>query len=94
MIIYGAPMDGPIDRSAGTVWRQVASDLRRRITGGEIAGKLPSEPDLAYQYETAVTTVRKALAQLRAEGLIETEHGWGSRVVHGDPPPPSGEGSP
>ena len=87
-------MAEPIDRGAGTVWRQVAADLRRRISEGDIAGKLPSEPDLAYQYETAVTTVRKALALLRAEGLIETEHGWGSRTVHGDPPPPSGGGSP
>lgn len=84
-------MAGPIDRSAGTVWRQIAADLRRRITSGEITGRLPAEPDLAHEYETALMTVRKALALLREEGLIETEHGWGSRVVHGASPPPRGE---
>jgi DNA-binding GntR family transcriptional regulator len=84
-------MAGSIDRDAGTVWRQIAADLRRRINQGEWAVKLPSERDLAYQYETALTTVRKAMALLREEGVIETEHGWGSRVVHRDSPPPSGE---
>lgn len=94
MIIYGAPMAGPIDRGAGTVWRQVAADLRRRIRQGEFTGRLPAELELAEEYETAQTTVRKALALLREQGLIETEHGWGSRVVHGDSPPPTGGESP
>lgn len=87
-------MTGDIDREAGTVWRQVAAALRRRIAGAEFTGRLPAERDLAYEYQTTVTTVRKALALLREEGLIETEHGWGSRVVQGDSPPPSGEESP
>jgi DNA-binding GntR family transcriptional regulator len=84
-------MAGSIDREAGTVWRQIAADLRRRISAGEWAVRLPSERDLAFEYQTALTTVRKALALLRDEGLIETEHGWGSRVVHGDSPPPERE---
>ncbi len=70
-----------IDRDAGPAWRQVAGDLRRRVTAGEFPGRLPSERDLAFRYEVALTTVRKALKQLRDEGLIETEHGWGSRTV-------------
>lgn len=86
MIIYFDCMTRQIDRSAGTVWRQVAADLRDRILGGEITSRLPSETDLAWEYQTAITTIRKALKQLREQGLIETEHGWGSRVVHGDPP--------
>ncbi len=88
-------MAGRINREMGTVWRQVAADLRRRITAGEITGRLPSERYLAGEYETTMTTIRKALALLREEGLIETEHGWGSRVAgHGGPPPPSGGGPP
>jgi GntR family transcriptional regulator len=82
-------MAGGIDREAGTVWRQVAADLRRRVAAGEITGRLPSERYLAGEYETTVVTIRKALALLRGEGIIETEHGWGSRVVHGGSPPPS-----
>ena len=82
---------GKIDREAGTVWRQVAADIARRIAEGEWTARLPTERDLAFEYGIALTTVRKALRQLRADGLVETEPGWGSRVVHGDPAP---EGSP
>lgn len=82
---------GKIDRQAGTVWRQVAADLRRRIGEGEFPARLPAEQALAEEYETAQTTVRKALALLREQGVIETEHGWGSRPVHGASPPPAGE---
>ena len=82
---------GSINRDAGTVWRQVAADLRRRIAGGEFPVRLPSQHDLAYEYETTVITLRKALKELEDEGLIVTEHGWGSRVAHGGSPPPGGE---
>lgn len=81
---------GAIDREAGTVWRQVAADMARRIRSGEWAVRLPTERDLAYEYGIALVTLRKALAQLRADGLVETEPGWGSRVVHGTPPPQEG----
>lgn len=82
---------GPIDRDAGTVWRQVAADLRRRVAAGEFPGRLPSQHDLADQYETTLVTLRKALRVLEDEGLIVTEHGWGSRVARGDSPAPGGE---
>ena len=95
MIIYGAGMAaGAIDREAGAVWRQVAADMARRIAGGEWELRIPAERDLAYEYEIALATMRKALAQLRADGLVETEPGWGSRVSHGAPSPPSEEGAP
>jgi DNA-binding GntR family transcriptional regulator len=83
MIIYGREMgDDSIDRDAGTPpWRQFAAILRARIESGELTGRLPSEHYLAVQYEVSVTLVRKALAQLREEGLIVTERGWGSSVA-------------
>lgn len=78
---------GVFDRNAGTVWRQVAADMARRIGEGEWAVRLPAERDIAYEYGIALVTLRKAVAQLRSDGLVETEPGWGSRVVHGAPPP-------
>ena len=70
----------------GPPWRQLAAILREKITSGELAGNLPSEKTLGQEYGIAVGTVRKALAQLRAEGLIRTDRGWGSYVVEREPP--------
>jgi DNA-binding GntR family transcriptional regulator len=67
-------------------WRQVAEDLRRRIADGEWAGRLPSEKTLAQDYGVALGTVRKALMELRSEGLIMTDKGWGSYVAGTKPP--------
>jgi len=92
MIIYGACMS--IDRDAGLPpWRQLAGLLRKRIAAGEFdEGRLPSQRYLADEYGVALSTVRKALAALQEEGLITTERGWGSSVVHaGSPPPYDGE---
>lgn len=73
---------GTVDRDSGVPpWRQVAADLRRRIAAGEWAARLPAERDLAYEYEVNFKAVRKALAALREEGLIVTEHGYGSFVT-------------
>lgn len=70
----------------GPPWRQLAAILRERITSGELTGMLPSEKTLAQEYGLAVNTVRKALAQLRAEGLIQTDRGWGSYTTGSEPP--------
>lgn len=67
-------------------WRQVADDLRRRLGEGEWPGRLPAEKTLAQEYQVAVGTIRKALGQLRREGLIMTDKGWGSYVAGTDPP--------
>ena len=67
-------------------WRQVTDHLRRRIGAGEWTGRLPSEKTLAQEYDVSIGTVRKALAQLRREGVIETAKGWGSYVSGTQPP--------
>jgi DNA-binding GntR family transcriptional regulator len=59
---------------------QVADDLERRITDGEIEVKLPSERDLAEDYGVAYTTVRRAMEILRDRGLIITRHGRGTFI--------------
>lgn len=66
-------------------YREIADELHAAITrgrtisvrGGEkvtlqSGAKLPTEPELAELYEVGRSTVRAALAQLAAEGLIET----------------------
>jgi GntR family transcriptional regulator len=60
-------------------YQEIATDLRRRITGGEFgAGRiLPSEAELGTSYEASRVTVRRALDLLRAEGLVDSRQGFG-----------------
>jgi GntR family transcriptional regulator len=59
---------------------RVADELRRRILAGAIppGALLPSEPDLINEFGVSRGTIREALALLRAEGLVVTEHGRGT----------------
>ena len=72
-----------IDPHSGVpAWRQVADDLRSRIIRRHYAPgmRMPSETDLGYEYDVGRNTIRRAVAELRAEGLIIVQHGWGTRV--------------
>src|SRR4051794_13990558 len=51
-----------------------ASILDGRLNSGE---RLPSENELAVRYATSRPTVRRAIALLKAEGLVTTEQGRG-----------------
>lgn len=72
---------GPIPK-----YRQLLILLRDQILSGELepGARMPSEEDLTGAYSLSRGTVRKAIAQLEAERLIETEHGVGSfvRTLH------------
>jgi DNA-binding GntR family transcriptional regulator len=73
-----------IDHDAGRpVWQQLADILRAMIESGEIApGKLlPSQRTLMQRHEVSDGTVKRAVAKLREEGLVETETGRGVYVV-------------
>lgn len=73
----------PIDRTSDRpVYQQIADELRDDIDEGRLAegAKLPSERDLAEQYDTSRVTVRQAIAVLRSEGLVAPEHGKGIYV--------------
>lgn len=61
------------------VFRQIADHLRDAIVRGELAwgDQLPSEATLMNHYGVARMTVRQALGQLKAEGLVVSEHGRG-----------------
>jgi GntR family transcriptional regulator len=62
-------------------YRQLAAILRDKITNGEITSRLPSEKTLMQDYGLALGTVRKALAVLRDEGVVQTTPGWGTYVA-------------
>ena len=61
---------------------QIAETLRIQIQNDEFKEKenLPSERELAEQYEVSRMTVRQALQKLRLEGLIYHERGIGTFV--------------
>ncbi|MCK2214314.1 GntR family transcriptional regulator [Actinomadura sp. ATCC 31491] len=63
-------------------FRRIADDLRTEILDGRLAPgeKLPSENDLASRYDTTRTTVRKAIALLRAEGHVVSSQGAKTHV--------------
>ena len=69
-------------------WQQLAGLLRARIESGELqpGDRIPSVVSLAQEYELAAGTVRKALAQLQREGLVESRVGWGTFVAGSDAP--------
>ncbi|MBX7264900.1 winged helix-turn-helix transcriptional regulator [Micromonospora sp. Llam7] len=64
------------------VYQQLADLLRASIEAGEVApgGLLPSSKRLEQTYGVSRETVRRALGVLRAEGLVETEPSYGTRV--------------
>jgi len=61
---------------------KVAAAIREAILSGELepGQAIPSEAQLIQQYGVARETVRRAMAMLRGEGLIITEHARGSYV--------------
>ncbi|MCX5422367.1 GntR family transcriptional regulator [Streptomyces sp. NBC_00078] len=75
-------MSPELDRTR-PVWRQVASAIETRIASGEypVGARVPSVVELSNEFGIAVSTAQKALAHLKAEGLIRAEVGLGSFVT-------------
>jgi GntR family transcriptional regulator len=63
-------------------YQDIVDQLRVSILDGRLdAGeRLPSENELAERYGTSRPTVRRAIALLKAEGLVNTEQGRGAFV--------------
>jgi GntR family transcriptional regulator len=71
-----------VDRTSRVpVWRQVREDLLRRLAAGEFAGRFPGELALTSDYQVSRHTVRQALVQLRADGVVVAERGRQPRVA-------------
>lgn len=64
------------------LFKRIESDLRQRILCNELAAgdKLPSESEMIDTFGVSRITVRQALAELQAAGLIEKVNGKGSFV--------------
>ncbi|MGH8898238.1 MAG: GntR family transcriptional regulator [Egibacteraceae bacterium] len=64
------------------MYQQVADELRREILSGRLqpGQQLPSENELVARHRTTRSTVRKAIAQIRSEGLAITKQGKGAFV--------------
>jgi len=67
--------------SGGPVWMQLAQILRDEIATMPKGRLLPSVRTLVQTYGVSDGTLKHALAQLRAEGLIVTYQGRGSYVA-------------
>ncbi len=63
-------------------YQQIADQLRAQISSGALAPgqRLPSEPDLAAQYDASRNTVRLAIALLTNQGLVVSRQGLGTFV--------------
>lgn len=69
------PSAGPLTPGAGA--ESIAERITAAITLGQLAvgERLPTEAELADRFGVAVATLRKALAELRTQGLVETRRG-------------------
>lgn len=70
----------PDEDADAPLWRQVLSDLERRIATGELDERFPTDRELVEDYGVSRHTVRAAVRHLKARGVIERERGRGSFV--------------
>jgi DNA-binding transcriptional regulator YhcF (GntR family) len=82
-ITYGAVVDNRSDFDPDVAtWKQLADRLRKAIRSGELAPgqRVPSELSLTQEYRLSRLTIRRALQQLRGEGLIVVVQSRGTFV--------------
>lgn len=60
----------PLHRDGGPLYRQAAAALRGAIARGVPGSPLPTEAELASRFGVSLITIRHALRELEAEGLI------------------------
>jgi len=65
-----------------TLWRRIADELEHAIRSGgyPIGERLPSEAEIAVRFGVNRHTVRRALAELAARGLVRAQRGSGTYV--------------
>ncbi|RLM27053.1 GntR family transcriptional regulator [Brenneria alni] len=65
------------------IYKFIAEQIRSRINSSEfrVSEALPSEKKLAVEFSVSRMTIRKAIEQLAAEGLLQRRHGSGTYVL-------------
>ncbi len=78
----------PLVRSQGPLYRQLADVLRAPIANGTFAvGKeLPKEAVIAERFNVSLITVRQALRDLEADGLIKKRSAKPAVIIASNPP--------
>lgn len=73
--------------AAGPRYVQIAEEIVQQIRAGILkpGDMVPSEAELVDRYGVSGGTIRKAMVEVRASGLVETRHGKGS-IVKNRPP--------
>ena len=73
-----------VEPGGAPLYRQIQTDLRERVSGGELepGAQVETEQELMARYGVSRATVRQALSGLVAEGLLEIRRGRGT-YVHG-----------
>jgi GntR family transcriptional repressor for pyruvate dehydrogenase complex len=66
----------------GRIYAEIVDRIRETILSGESkpGDKLPTEKELAEQFDVSRGTVREAMSVLETAGLVEIKHGWGTFV--------------
>ncbi|MFD0267011.1 GntR family transcriptional regulator [Streptomyces sp. NPDC127106] len=61
---------------------QIAEDIVQQIRAGTLkpGDQVPSEAEMVERYGVSGGTIRKAMTEIRASGLVDTRHGKGSYV--------------
>ncbi len=74
----------PLARGQGVaLWRQIAGALEGEIGSGRLppGARLPTEAELSARFAVNRHTVRRAMEELQARGLVRIEQGRGSFVA-------------
>lgn len=79
-----ADRDGVDERSPTPLYHQLYVILREKILSGTFANgdQLPSEHELAAEFNVSRITVKRALDDLAAAGLVVRQRGRGTHVTH------------
>jgi GntR family transcriptional repressor for pyruvate dehydrogenase complex len=67
------------------VFERVAEQIEKRILDGELRNgdRLPTERDLAEQFQVSRTAIREAMKMLAQKGLVDMRPGRGTIVIDG-----------
>lgn len=79
---HGERAAARLDRGSSLpLWAQLRADLRRRAAAGAFEDEFPGEMALVAEYGVSRQTVRSALRDLRAEGLVVAGRGRRPRLA-------------